>query len=481
MPHFPVHLLIGAAALVFTIGLSSGTANRLLRKRLRLSMLLLAAYVALNLLLVTPGVSAEVDQKAASIEQLLIALAVVNASVALAANPFRADRVPERFPAIVQDAVTIGVFLVVATFVFQEKLLTTSAVGAVVVGFALQDTLGNMFAGLAIQVEKPFRVGHWITVGGFEGRVDEVTWRATKLRTKSGNIVVVPNSTISKEAITNYSEPEAPTRIQVDVSASYDATPNEVKQAIHTALLDCPLVLRAPAADVLLLDFASSAVTYRVRFWIRDYQQDEQARDQVRTSVYYVFRRRAIEIPYPMQVQYARDERPSRTEERTAQLERLVGGIDLLAGLSDEERVSLVTGSEERIFGDGQTIVQQGDIGRSMFIVCSGSVRVVVEPSGAEVARLKAGDYFGEMTLLTGEPRTATVRASGDCLVLEITADAIRPIVVANPRMLDQLSVIVSSRLAGLEEARTSAQAMAVSPREPSRTLLARIQQFLGL
>ena len=108
----------------------------------------------------------------------------------------------------------------------QEKFLTTSAVGAVVVGFALQDTLGNAFSGLAIQIEKPFHVGHWIRIGEHEGRVEEITWRATKLRTKATNFVIVPNSTIAKEAIINYSEPVIPTRLDVDVGATYEVAPD---------------------------------------------------------------------------------------------------------------------------------------------------------------------------------------------------------------------------------------------------------------
>ena len=125
----------------------------------------------------------------------------------------------------------IGLLVLIATFVFQDKLLTTSAVGAVVVGFALQDTLGNAFAGLGIQSEKPFRVGHWIRVGDFEGRVAEVTWRATKLRTKAGNFVIVPNNIVAKDAITNYSEPAVPTRLEIEVGASYLSTPADVKAA----------------------------------------------------------------------------------------------------------------------------------------------------------------------------------------------------------------------------------------------------------
>ena len=151
-------------------------------------------------------------------------------------NPLRSDRVPDAFPAILQDAIIIGIVVMVATFVFDDKLLTTSAVGAAIVGFALQDTLGNAFAGLAIQSEKPFRVGAWIKVAEFEGRVAEVTWRATKLRTKSGNFVIVPNNIVAKEAITNYSEPLVPTRIEVEVGASYLSTPGEVKRAIREAV-----------------------------------------------------------------------------------------------------------------------------------------------------------------------------------------------------------------------------------------------------
>ena len=156
----------------------------------------------------------------------MLAAALINLLVLALFNPLRDDRVPDRFPAIVQDAIVIGILMLVATFAFGDKLLTTSAVSAVVVGFALQDTLGNAFAGLAIQSEKPFNIGHWITVGDHEGRVAEVTWRATKLRTKTGNFVIVPNNIIGKAPITNYSEPTAPMRLYVDVGVSYDAPPH---------------------------------------------------------------------------------------------------------------------------------------------------------------------------------------------------------------------------------------------------------------
>ncbi|MFN7983662.1 MAG: mechanosensitive ion channel family protein [Vicinamibacterales bacterium] len=208
------------------------------------------------------------------------------AVVAVLVNPWKQNRASDRVPAIVQDFIVIGLFAIAATLLLDEKLMTTSAVGAVVVGFALQDTLGNLFSGLAIQIEKLFRVGQWIRVGEFEGKVQEVTWRATKLLTKSGQLVILPNSLMSKDAILNFSEPVIPTRIEVEVGASYDAPPNLVKQALAEALDNAPMVLRDPAPDVVMADFAASSITYRVRFWIDDFGRDARARDQVRSNIW---------------------------------------------------------------------------------------------------------------------------------------------------------------------------------------------------
>src|SRR5262245_26146092 len=242
MPHYPAHLIMGVAALVATLVVWGVTLNTLVKRKLKLSIFLLGAYVALHVLLVLrpelageafPPRPQDLQSTFRGLERLTMSVGIINLLVLALINPLREDRTRDGFPAIVQDAIVIGLLLIVATFVFKEQLLTTSAVGAVVVGFALQDTLGNAFAGLAIQSERPFRVGHWIRVGDFEGRVTEVTWRATKMRTKSGNFIVLPNNIIAKEAITNYSEPAMPTRVEVEVGVSYASTPETVKQAMH--------------------------------------------------------------------------------------------------------------------------------------------------------------------------------------------------------------------------------------------------------
>jgi small-conductance mechanosensitive channel/CRP-like cAMP-binding protein len=474
------HLVFGLLALTTTFAISTVTANRLVRRKLKLSLLLLGAYVVVHVVLAFRlAADATVDEQLISIERLAFAAGVINLVVIGFLNPLRDDRVPDRYPAILQDFIVISLLVLVATLVFHDKLLTTSAVSAVVIGFALQDTLGNAFAGLAIQSEKPFHVGHWIRVGEFEGRVAEVTWRATKLRTKAGNFVVVPNNIVSKEAITNYSEPATSLRIEVEVGASYLTSPNAVKSAIGEALANASRVLKTPPPDVVLSSFDASAINYRVRFWIEDYERDEAARDEVRTGIYYAFARRGIEIPWPIQVQYEREWEQSDAGTAATARGRLLAGVDLFAGLSEDMVAEIATATQARTYGHGEPIVRQGEPGQSMFVIGSGAASVVLEPDRREVATIEAGGYFGEMSLLTGDPRTATVLARGDTTVFEIGADLFRRLASTHPQAIEQVGVAAAARRAELDRFRAAAVGHTVA--DAPASFLGRMRRFLRL
>jgi len=476
MPQLTGQLFLSVAAIAVTLGFRSLTVNRLVKRKLRLSLVLLVAALGVGLFrLLDPYLSADVVAELRAIQNLALAAALINLCVLVAINPLRQDRVPDRFPAILQDFIVIGLVLIASTF-FSDRLLTTSAVSAVVLGFALQDTLGNAFAGLAIQSEKPFHVGHWVRVGEFEGRVEEVTWRATKLRTKAGNFVVLPNNLVSKEAITNYSEPNAPTRLEVQVGVAYDVPPNVAKAAILEALRNSSRILAEPPPTAELVAFDASAINYLARFWVYDYQHDDAARDEARTAIYYAFQRHGIEIPFPIQVQYTKDLPREDPEMRTLERERLLSSVDLLAPLSLDVRREIAASTPLVVYGSGEAIVRQGEPGQSMFIVCSGSVRVVLEPGRQEVARIERGGYFGEMSLLTGEPRSATVLAAGDVSVIEIGADVFRRLAAESPHAIEQIGVAAVTRRAELEQKKT-ATAGAVTVE--TNTLLARMKKFL--
>ena len=475
------HLTMGAAALVAALMVQAVTANRLVQRKLRLSVFLLGAYVLAHaVFLFRPGLAppAHADSTYYSLERLALAAALINLIVVGLVNPLRHDRVPDRFPSILQDALVIGLLAVVAT-ALNDKFVATSAVGAVVLGFALQDTLGNAFAGLAIQSEKPFALGHWVRVGEYEGCVAEVTWRATKLHTKTGNFIVLPNNIVGKEPIINFSEPVAPTRLQIEVGVHYDAAPNRVKAALFEALGQCPLVLEAPAPEIELANFAPSSIDYHVRFWIRDYARDEIARDQVRTAIYYALKRHDLEIPYPIQTEISL-EPPVRDERvRAGEREMMLAGVDLFAALTAEQRRTLAASTTMATFGDGEKIVRQGAAGDSMYVVCSGSVAVTIDSQREPLAIIDKGGYFGEMSVLTGDPRSANVIARGDVVVIEIGAAVFRELANISPQAVEQVGLAAAARRAELEGVRASHQAGAVV--EARHSLLQRMRRFLHI
>jgi CRP-like cAMP-binding protein len=265
----------------------------------------------------------------------------------------------------------------------------------------------------------------------------------------------------------------------VEVGASYLTAPNVVKAALLEALANSPSALKAPAPDIMLVRFDDSSVAYRVRFWIEDYERDEAARDQVRTAIYYAFARHAIEIPYPIQVQYDKGTVESDPSARLQERAQMLDGVDLFAGLGDGQRREIAAATTERLYGNGEAIVRQGEPGDSMFVIGSGRAVVVLEPDRQEVATIERGGYFGEMSLLTGEPRTATVLARGDTLVLEIDADLFRRLGATNPQAIEQIAVAAVTRRTELNQIRSASQALVVA--DAPASFVARMKKFLGL
>ena len=472
-------IIVGAVLLALVLLARRATVNTYVRSRLWTSSLLFLLYTIAAALAAYGRLPASVAAQIRVATPLLLAFGIANALVVLAINPWRADRIPDHYPKIVQDAIVITLFVLAAMLFMPDRIVATTAVGAVVIGFALQDTLGNLFAGLAIQIEKPFRVGHWVTIGGVDGIVSEVTWRATKIRTKAGNFVVVPNSSVGKDTITNYSEPTRETRVEVEIGASYDTPPNEVKAVIRKALQGEPLIAPEPAPEVLLVDFAASAITYRVRVWTTDFAADERIRDRVRSRVYYAFRRHAISIPYPIQVQIDQDASAVPPDAGDARA-RSFDGVEILAALTDEQRVELAAVSRPQLYAAGEAIVAEGDAGDSMFVLARGEAAVTLSQTEGVVATLRAGAFFGEMSLLTGDARSATVSAVTDCELIEVSADAFRRVVLTDAAIVDRVAAAVETRRAELERHRAS-RATDGAAAETPQTFVNRVRRFLRL
>jgi small-conductance mechanosensitive channel/CRP-like cAMP-binding protein len=477
-----IPVLIGVLVLALALAARAGTRNTYVKRKLVLSVALAIGYLAAHLMSLWPGTPPGIARTLGTIEPVLLVLAASNLIVLLAVNPFRQDRLPAHLPAILQDAITVAVFITVVVLFFNDRLQLTAAAGAVVLGLALQDTLGNAIAGLALQADQPYKVGDWIRVGDHEGRVTQISWRSTVLRTRESTLVALPNSSIADGPIVNYSEPAPPTRIWIDVGVSYTTPPNHVKAVIAEAFTHVPLAMATPAPDVLVLEFANSAIVYRARCYVQDMERSSLAQDQIRTAIWYTFQRRGLDIPYPIQVEYSPGTMPSVAYPEQADLPALIGNSALLGGLAPEARARLAGSAQPRLFGAGDVIVRQGDVGRTSFLVARGEVRVSLRSDDQEVARLGVGEMFGEMSWLTGEPRSATVTAIVDTLAFELDDTVLRELASTSPGVLDTLAEAVSRRRHQLESITAdTAQRQLLQQAEPRASLVARMKRFLRL
>jgi small-conductance mechanosensitive channel/CRP-like cAMP-binding protein len=365
-----------------------------------------------------------------------------------------------------------------------SSLVATSALLSVVLGFALQETLGNLFAGLTLNAEEPFEPGEWVSFGKYTGRVMEMGWRSTRLITIDEDELLVPNSLISREVVVNHMRPQNTDVIELMVAVDLDVSPARAKAALRDAVRSCPLVLQQPEPEVQLAAFTETGQSYRIKFHTEGFHVERAAIDQMNEAIWYALRRAGIDMPYP-QTQLSFRERAQEAEERrrrehAAEAEDLLGRIDFVQALSTEARKVLIERTRFVEYGPGQAIVRQGEQGDTLYLVARGEVlvRVRIDAGEREVARLGRGALFGEMSVLTGEPRTATVVALGDAALLAVDRDAFERILSREPDLAERLAEVIARRRMALDQAR-SEQVPPAFERETSN-LLTRIRSIFG-
>ena len=408
-----ISVIVGVALLVTSLGLRRATINRHIRGRLLLSDESLRRLHADG---GQPLLAFSSERHPADLEAINWLVIVVRRRqprrCALASIRGASIGFPIAFQTSSRTRSSSRCSRSVATLILRDRVMATTAVGAVVIGLALQDTLGNLFAGLAIQVEKPFRVGDWVTIGGQDGMVSEITWRATKMRTKAGNFVVVPNSVLARDTITNYCEPTRSLRLQVEVGRQLRGAA-ERRQVGHSrsaeeragdpATSACPRCCWSTSAQ--LVDHLSRAVLGRAISMPTIARRISCARSSITRSSATTspFRTRSRWRCRPKREACRRCAASSApTHSRRSRCSLRCRPTSAPHCLRWRSRCS--TQPAKRSF------VRVRPAGRSSSSFAAKRAVTLAGTSG-EVARLRAGDVFGEMSLLTGEARTATVTA----------------------------------------------------------------------
>ena len=401
-------------------------------------------------------------------------------------------------PSILRELISFGLYILALLVIMAQvlhinlmPLLATSAVLSLVAGLALQETLSNFFAGVTLATERPFTPGEWVKVGEHIGQVIEMGWRAVKIELYLKNdYLIVPNSVLAKEQVVNFSRPVPVMGQEAYVGVHYRHPPNQVNAALLEAVQETHGVVSEPAPMAKVYRFADSSVEYLVRYWITEFEHLSKIQGIVLANIWYSLRRHGFEIPFPIRTVHMHTvtEDTERAVQAREVVERLalLREVDFLKPLTPDALTQVANSLRALLFEAGRMVVRQGDEGDTFFLVSRGRVGVWMgeaDNDAQPVATLGRGQCFGEMSLLTGARRTATVRAVEDTDLLVLGKAEFRDILLADPKVLESLSQILALRQKE-QEAAVARERSTVRHRtgvDPAGQLLGLIKSFFGI
>ena len=452
-----------------------------------LTALLLGAHVV-------PWEVAPVDTPV--VERVFVALAKIvwwtNVAWVLAGCA-RVFLILERHPResrLVQDLIVgviyVGAALSVVAYVFSapvRTLIATSGVFAIILGLALQNTLADVFSGIALNLSKPYDVGDWIVLGdGSEGRVVETNWRATHLLNASNDLVVLPNSNLAKAYLTNLSSPNRSHGVKLRIRLVPTMAPSGIDRIMQTVLLSSNSILLEPAPTAEIKSLDAQAIEFELSFRVRDFSAASTARHEVYDLIYRHVRASGLVLAQPKEAAIAASVQPTvgaAVAPRAAAL-RMLDAVSLFARLTEEEKETLAPTMTRRTYRKGEVLAEQGAKLDSLVVIRTG-VLIVSRKEGAaeiELSRLSPGDYFGEGGLFTGSSGPGTIRAMTFAVVYEVGQAALAALMHNRPGIADEIAVTLSQRgkagISGNASDHGNADAPTVS------ALVARIRQLFS-
>lgn len=378
-----------------------------------------------------------------------------------------------------------------------SHIVATSAVITAVVAFAMQDTLGNILGGLAIHLDHSVEIGDWVIVDGVSGRVMDIRWRYTKIATRNGEKVVMPNSQLMKNKFTvvgiygGTANQGNLWRRWIWFNVAFDHAPMAVIDVAEHAVRDAQIanVASEPAPNCVVMEFGPGYARYALRYWMIDPQPDDPTDSAVRQHIFAALQRAGIALAVPEEIRHLIKENAAHEQVlANRELRRRIEAIrrvDLFSSLSEKELETLARHLTHAPFVKGDVITHQGAHAHWLYVLVAGEAEVWLEEEGERslLSTLPAGSVVGEMGLLTGEPRRATVIAKTDVDCYRLDKAGLEEIMKSRPAIAEEMSHILATRDAELEQLRLHLDKSALARRRTPRheSLLERIREFFAL
>ncbi len=450
--------------------------------------------VAIGLDAIVPGVAAAVN----TISRFVSAIALIRL-VGFAAFRLFMPLMGREWPRIVEDVVILVLYVIYgfvqlrAAGLDLSSIVTTSAILTAVLAFAMQDTLGNLLGGLAIQIDNTIQVGDWVAIDGLQGQVRDIRWRSTLIETRTWETVIIPNSQIMKGRVQILGKREGrPLQWRRSIRFMVDprVPPARVIATVNEEMRDVPIshVARQPAPNAVLHGFVHGNLEYEQRYWLTDLMEDEMTDSMVRMHLFAALQRAGIRIAEEQRTVHgiSRDEAHAeavRKREIDRRLEML-RGVDLFTVLSENEMTEIADRLQYAPFARGDVITKQGNVAHWLYIIMFGEAEVRFEPqSGAAqlISTLRPGQFFGEMALLTGDTRSATVVAKTDVECYRLEGKAFQGLLLKRPEIAEGMARVIAERRPDLDKVREAFAAQRGPEQAEQVDLLGRIRRFFGL
>lgn len=467
-PAFPFNAILFVVLIL--LGIAAGRFSRQDKERIRGTLILLTLFFALALLLEFLTVAKGNELRSNVISVLYFGIGLFSLRI-LGLFLFRAflPKLNVHWPNILGDLVIVGAWLAWGMMWLREfgldftEIVATSAVLTAIAAFAMQDTLGNVIDGIALQSDQSVKLGDWIHLDDIEGRVVDIRWRSIKLETRNWETVVIPNGLLMRSQFRilgrRIGEPLQWRRwiwFQIDFTEDPQAVITTVEKAVRQAQIQH--VSSKPAPNCLMMDFDKSVARYALRYWLTDFALDDPTDSSIRHHIYVALCRAGLTPAIPSQKLFVVQD-DEKYEERNAERNidhrlAMLSGIDLFQGLESLELERLAGLLQPTPYADGDVLAERGAVDDAFHVIVDGEVGLVLpdqEKSDLEVLTLSAGEFFGERGVLLGIPRASTAIACGSVECYKLQKTDFQEYLQIHAHLAEKIAKVMASRHIRLE------------------------------